>query len=285
MPDGYDPELDGKTVLEVASANKAKKIVQILTGESDEPPVLPTVSELWQRLEKLLDQREPDERAELRPGALNKDLKQLEDKLGKKLTKGFHESYQIHDGQVPGVDLVPAVGSDGEEYELMTLESILGEWQSLKELLDGVDFADLAAAPAPQVKDAWWSPAWVPFATNGAGDHLCLDLAPTRKGHRGQVISVSHESPAREVIADSFHAWLFSLLEQLRDDFEVIGTRNSAAHERRIERHRVATVEADDAFRKADYASYVSILEPFDDLLTPTQQKKLSLAKRKAGGS
>jgi cell wall assembly regulator SMI1 len=63
----------------------------------------------------------------------------------------------------------------------MTLESILGQWQELKALLDSGDFADLAAAPAPDVQDAWWSPAWIPFATNGAGDHLCLDLVPTRK--------------------------------------------------------------------------------------------------------
>ena len=35
---------------------------------------------------------------------------------------------------------------------------------------------------------------------------------------------------------------------------------------------------------KAGYATYVSILEGFDDLLTTTQQKKLSLANRKTGG-
>jgi cell wall assembly regulator SMI1 len=283
IPDGWDPEWDGKTALELAQASKAKKMIQILTGETSTPEVLPEVSELWQRVEELLNQREADERAELRPGASDKDFKQLEDNLGKKLPKEFRASYRIHNGQVPGVDLVPAVSPDDEQYELMTLEGILGEWHSLKELLDGGDFADLAAAPAPEVKDAWWSPAWVPFATNGAGDHLCLDLEPTRNGSRGQVISVSHESAAREVVAGSFNAWLFTLLEQLREDFEEIAARNGKARERRIERYRGATVEADDAFRKADYASYVSILEPFDDLLTPTQQKKLSLAKRKAG--
>ena len=44
----------------------------------------------------------------------------------------------------------------------MTLESILCEWQSMEELLDGGDFTDWVAAPAPEVKDAWWTPAWVP---------------------------------------------------------------------------------------------------------------------------
>ena len=50
------------------------------------------------------------------------------------------------------------------------------------------------------------------------------------------------------------------------NDPEVIAARARFARERRIERYRKA--DADDAFRRADYASFVSILEEFDDLLT-----------------
>ena len=86
--------------------------------------------------------------------------------------------------------------------------------------------------------------------------------------------------------------WAFLNVMKLReitgyddDDPEVIAGRERFAQEKRIERYREATVQADEAFRQRDYASYVSILEGFDDLLTPAQEKKLSLAKRRAGGS
>jgi hypothetical protein len=68
------------------------------------------------------------------------------------------------------------------------------------------------------------------------------------------------------------------------DDPEVIAARERFATESRLERYRQATIKADEAFRRRAYASYVSILEPFEDLLTPTQKKKKSLAMRRAGG-
>jgi hypothetical protein len=85
--------------------------------------------------------------------------------------------------------------------------------------------------------------------------------------------------------------WAFLNVMKLReitgydddDDPEVVAARAKLAQEMRVKRYREVTVEADNAFRKADYASYVSILERFDDLLTPTQRKKLSLAMRKTG--
>ena len=66
------------------------------------------------------------------------------------------------------------------------------------------------------------------------------------------------------------------------DDPGVIAARERFARERRIEQYRAATVQPDDAFRQGDYAEYGSIIEPFDDLLTPTQKK--ALAKRRAEG-
>jgi hypothetical protein len=85
--------------------------------------------------------------------------------------------------------------------------------------------------------------------------------------------------------------WAFLHVLKLReitgydDDPEVTAVRERFAREVRIERYREATLKADEAFRRHDYAVVVSILEPFDDLLTPTQQKKKALALRKAGGS
>lgn len=84
--------------------------------------------------------------------------------------------------------------------------------------------------------------------------------------------------------------WAFLNVLKLRettgyddDDPDVIAARERFASERRIDHYREATIEADEAFRQGDYASYVSILERYEDLLTPAQKKKKSLATRKAG--
>ena len=54
----------------------------------------------------------------------------------------------------------------------------------------------------------WWRPGWLPFATNGSGDHLCLDLEGTFTGHSGQIIEHWHDYEARSVLYPDFTAWL-----------------------------------------------------------------------------
>ena len=65
------------------------------------------------------------------------------------------------------------------------------------------------------------------------------------------------------------------------DDPGVIAADQRFANEIRDERYREATMKADEAFRQGNYALYLSILEPFDDLLTSTQRKKKSLARNR----
>jgi len=53
-----------------------------------------------------------------------------------------------------------------------------------------------------------------------------------------------------------------------------------------IERRRIrfceVISEADEAFRNKEYESFVSLLTPYEDLLTSTQKKKLALAMRRS---
>lgn len=62
---------------------------------------------------------------------------------------------------------------------------------------------------------------------------------------------------------------------------EVVAMRERLSQELRLDRYRQATQTADEAFRRKDYGEYIQLLSPFEDLLTPTQRTKLSLAKSK----
>jgi cell wall assembly regulator SMI1 len=55
----------------------------------------------------------------------------------------------------------------------------------------------------------------VPFASNGGGDSMCLDMAPTARGTGGQVISMNHETGVRQRLAPSFAEFLNRLVECL----------------------------------------------------------------------
>jgi len=102
-----------------------------------------------------------------------------------------------------------------DECEFLSTSRILQEWQIWKGLLDGGDFADAESNAQRGIRPVWWSPAWIPFTYNGAGDHLCLDLDPASEGTSGQVISLWHDDDLREKHAESFARWFSHYVEQV----------------------------------------------------------------------
>jgi cell wall assembly regulator SMI1 len=79
------------------------------------------------------------------------------------------------------------------------------------ELLTAGEFRGQTARADAGVRSKWYLADWIPFASNGAGDFLCIDTNPTKKGTVGQIISLEHESPARRLIASSTSEFLARL--------------------------------------------------------------------------
>ncbi|MDD4330196.1 MAG: SMI1/KNR4 family protein, partial [Aliarcobacter sp.] len=61
----------------------------------------------------------------------------------------------------------------------------------------------------------WWNINWIPFTSDGCGDHYCLDLSPTATGTKGQVITLWYESEQREIVSQSFSLWFKEYVKQL----------------------------------------------------------------------
>jgi|WetSurMetagenome_2_1015567.scaffolds.fasta_scaffold07334_5 cell wall assembly regulator SMI1 len=168
----------------------------------------------WQRIETWLAANAKGVAKTLRKGAGEADLARLEERLGVTLPVDFKESCAIHDGQKSEADLIP-VGYG--TYFLLPLSKIPGEQKLWNSLLKGGEFEGAQGEPDEGVAAAWWHPGWVPFAANGGGDNLCLDLAPTPQGTVGQVIKVEHDNPERNLLAPSFAAWLQELAASLEN--------------------------------------------------------------------
>lgn len=213
----------GKTALDVAREKKARKVIPLLEAAAAgrRPAPLATGKAVapgksWRKIKKWLKANKSGLHKALHPPASAEQLAYLEGVIGAALPDDFKEAWKIHNGHEDGDNIIAALdGAEAGSYFLMSCEQIVQEWQSWKGLIDSGEFADQLSGPDKGIRDAWWHPGWIPFASNGGGDSLCLDLAPTADGAVGQVISMNHESAERQLLAPSFAHWLAALAESI----------------------------------------------------------------------
>jgi cell wall assembly regulator SMI1/predicted DNA-binding WGR domain protein len=200
---------------EVGAAKAAKKVGAV---DVEEPRVAATsgrkdakraaaskksgdiaMADLLARAEKWLAEKRPDYHKQLVRGASAEELDALEKKFQIKLPVEFRELYQWRNGQGPNCS-----ASLQQNWMFSRLEDIADS----KETLDGMigsDFED----------PKWWRRGWVPFLSNGGGDHLCVDLAAEDGGSPGQLIAFYHDWEKRAVKYPSLQAWLAGLVESM----------------------------------------------------------------------
>jgi cell wall assembly regulator SMI1 len=172
------------------------------------------MQEIWARIESWIRRNAPQVLDVLHPGASDVQIAELEEVLSIEFPEDFKASYRLHNGQSTyGYGLINGC-------ELLSLERIRDEWQVWKTLLESGTFQtedgqDQGCEPAPGVCNVWWHPKWIPFTYDGGGNHDCLDLNPTESGTAGQIITMWHDEPAREIVAPSFQAWLNQYAESL----------------------------------------------------------------------
>lgn len=162
----------------------------------------------WEILETWLKANNPALLADLNPPASDANIQSLEQQLGVKLPADFVECLKVHDGQRGAASWL------FQDSEFLSSQRILDEWAIWKDLLDGGDFDGAKAEPGAGIQPVWWSPKWLPFTYNGAGDHLCLDLEPASGGRTGQIITLWHDDGARKKKADSFAQWFSEFVQK-----------------------------------------------------------------------
>ncbi len=223
-----DKALAGKTPRELARELRQKQVLALLDAAAlgQRPaagPPRPAVSaadvpSVWERIDEALRRKAPLVKQSLKRGASDEAICDLEARCGVTLPDDFKASFRVHDGQdAGGKTLIPSAFT-GERYGLLPLQEIASEWGSWKRLVDAGQFAADASTPDEGIRSDWWHPGWIPFASNGGGDSLCIDLAPTAAGVAGQVISLNHETAQRRHLAPSFAQFMSQLAEQLEDD-------------------------------------------------------------------
>lgn len=231
---GADPNLrvpdshrnyPGQSALDVARQAKAKRVIPILEAAvAGRPPTAPSpkplgdVPTLWKRIDRSLKAR-PAVKRSLRKGATEDQIAACEAALGVTFPPDLRVSYLIHDGQKPNADGLFPEGFAGLDsaFLLLTLGDVANQWQKWKQLADSGEFKKQKGQPDAGVRADWWNAKWVPFAGDGGGDSLCVDLAPAKGGTAGQVILHQHAAAARSKNASSYQVLLHQLAEHLEE--------------------------------------------------------------------
>ena len=162
----------------------------------------------FERFKQWLSLNYSDGLIDLNPPATDYEIEELTKILGVELPNDFLDVLRIHNGQKGE----SAWLFDSQEF--LSTHRIIEEFNTWKNLLN-TQFQGKSSTPDEGVKNDWWNTNWIPFTSDGCGDHSCLDLSPTNTGTKGQIITLWYESGEREIVAPSFSLWFEEYVEQL----------------------------------------------------------------------
>lgn len=165
----------------------------------------------WERLEHWLSANWPDGLADLNPPATDEEIADLQTQLGVTLPPDVIEFLKVHNGQGN------RAGGLLDNSEFLSTHAIVDQWKVWKGLLDSGDFNGITSNPEKGIRSDWWNPKWIPITHNGGGDHYCIDLAPADGGVVGQVITMWHDMPEREIQARSMSVWFEKYVSAVLD--------------------------------------------------------------------
>lgn len=151
------------------------------------------MKKIWSRLEGELTLKASAILESLNPGADEVEIDALEEFIGQELPTDYRDFVVIHNGQSqesnPGFF---------EMFSLMPLDLVQESWEELEGLRD--DAGEDETCPGD----------WLPFAEDGSGDMLCVEL---ESGSISKYVS----NDENEEIADSFESWLADILATIKN--------------------------------------------------------------------
>ncbi|AIQ53951.1 SMI1/KNR4 family protein [Paenibacillus sp. FSL R7-0331] len=137
----------------------------------------------------------------LNPGVEEAQIMEAENRIGFPFPDDFKKLYMKHNGEGDQVMGVMAGFSwhilpNGNNWRNPSLNIISGKPDAIKE--------------------GGYRKGWVPFADDGGGSVLIMDLEPGEKGTYSQVISLDRNTNISYVLAESFGQFVESIAAQLR---------------------------------------------------------------------
>jgi cell wall assembly regulator SMI1 len=144
----------------------------------------------WQSIEAWLRKNFPDGLENLGQPAQGCEIEDLEKSIGSPLPHELKELLCIHNGEQPNE--IWLFGN----WSLLPVKYIDKAWH--KEIVQAAQL-DCGLVPDEYVKPCIWNCKWYPFAYDGSGGYLCVDMDPSSAGSAGQVILTNTDGFCRRV--------------------------------------------------------------------------------------
>lgn len=142
------------------------------------------------------------------PPASEQALSAVEQTLGVTLPESFRALYRLHDGG-------PDPNTLFQGYSFMSLDAVMTAYWTVGKALEDLDEDDLtmmsdelSVTPPNAIKQQYFNRAWIPFAADGGGNYIGVDLDPGEKGAAGQVINFGRDDLEMFVIAQDVAGFL-----------------------------------------------------------------------------
>lgn len=148
---------------------------------------------IWNWIEAWLQIAAPESLAHLYEGATEQQLQEVETALGLPLPADFKASWSLHNGTA-------AFFFGG--WGFLTLEEMTGAYRAERAFED-------------------WPPTYIPFAADGAGGSLCVDMDASKGEQMGRIFFFDHEL-GEWVVASDFWSLMSGFVNDLEDgEYEV----------------------------------------------------------------
>lgn len=161
----------------------------------------------WHNLKEKARKDNPAGIKELNAGASKTEIDEFEEKINVQLPDDFKDSLQIYNGEI---EL-----SDG--YKFLTIGQILKTALMMKELQEQGRFSTYKPKESAigLIQNSWWNRKWIPFAEDGEGNLVCIDLHPGKNGKQGQIIYWERVEGPISSDYGSFFEWLWEFQKTL----------------------------------------------------------------------
>jgi len=190
----------------------------------------PSAVQLWGAIKDWYAEHVPEVLETLNPGADKGTLTEFEGELkreiGKGLPQGWCDVYLQNDGRNSATTTCGIFFG----VTFLSLAEVHSNWHDWLSVAQEPFYDDMTESssfyPAAAIQHKYAAAGWIPFAHDGGGNHLGVDLAPGPKGQVGQIINFGPDEENKVVIAPSFEGFLGWQLEQLQN-----GNIRAAAYE------------------------------------------------------
>lgn len=185
-----------------------------------------SVDKLWLELKSWYSEHLPQALDALNPGATEQSIAEMDDELeniiGQGLPQELRNVYAQNDGQ-SNDEVVCGVLFGLEFLSLAEMKRVWRDWYDLAQSMPELAKEPGTSHPPSAILAEYINIHRIPFASDGSGNHLGIDLQPGLQGRIGQVINYGADEKRKFVVAPSFKSFLAWTLEQYRvENFHVI---------------------------------------------------------------